>query len=130
MATDDPDRHRETPLGDWTVPDLMTAFAGPNEGATGKPQQSPQLTIKAGGHSRRGYHRHGLHALRDNMQLYLVAGRCKPVFGCDLGSDFKHPGDEQFEGRGFRGQGQLIIGAPPHTGVTVPFRADLETSSW
>src|SRR5580704_9868213 len=114
-------------LGDRAVPDLMTALPGPGKGTAGALQQSAQLAIEGRRHSRRGHHRERLHALGDNVQLDLVARRCKPVFGRDLGRDFEHARDKLFKGRCLGRQRQLVIRAPPHAGLVVPLRRDLES---
>jgi len=36
----------EIPVGDWTEPNLMTAFAGPNKPAFGLPKQPGQFSIE------------------------------------------------------------------------------------
>jgi hypothetical protein len=49
-----------------------------------------QITIEARRHSRRGHHRHGLHALCNDVHLDLVTRRGEAILHRDLGSDFEH----------------------------------------
>jgi hypothetical protein len=74
---DDPERHREAPLviGLYQISRPLPG----REIAARAQQQAPQLSIEGSRHSRRGDHRHGLHALGDNMQFDLVAGRGEPI---------------------------------------------------
>src|SRR5947208_3443432 len=78
VTTDDPDRQRKAPPGDRAVPDLMTAFAGPDEGAADAHKQPAQFAIEGCGHSGRSDHRHRLDALGENVHLDLVARRGEP----------------------------------------------------
>src|SRR5215472_9221017 len=129
MAAYDSDWHREPAPGDGTIPDFMTAPARTNERAAALRQQAPQLAIERCRHSRRGNHRHRLHALADKVQLDLVTRRRKSVLRRNLGRDFEDPCDELLESRCLGGQRQLVIGAPPDGGLTVPLRPYLEDLS-
>jgi hypothetical protein len=100
-----------------------------DEVTAGSRQDAAQLTIERRWHSRRGHHRHRLHALRDHVHLDLIAGGGEAILRRDLGSDFEHARDKLLKGRRLGGQRQLVIGAPPHPGLTVPLRPDLETPS-
>jgi hypothetical protein len=98
MSADDRGRQRETPIGDRAMSDFVTSLPGPYKAAAGSDQWAAELAIEGRGHSRGSHHRHGLHALRDDVYLDLVAGRGEPILGRNLGSYFEHAGDELFKG--------------------------------
>src|SRR6266568_5340227 len=67
-----------------------------------------------------------LMAWGDDIHLDL---RGEPVFRRDLGGDFEHSRDELFKGRRLGRQRQLVIRAPPDSGLAIPMRPDLESPS-
>jgi hypothetical protein len=103
----------------------VTSLPRADEVTAGWRQDAAQLTIERRGHSRRGHHRHRLHALPDDVHLDLIAGRGEPILRRDLGSDFESHARRVAQRLAPR-QRELVIRAPPHPSLTVPLRPDLE----
>src|SRR5690349_17546928 len=70
-----------------------------------------------------------LHALRNHVHFYLGAWGGKAILRRDLRSNFENTGYKLLKSRRLGSQRQLVIGAPPHPGLSVPLRPDLETPS-
>ncbi len=85
MARHDGHRHREGFFNDWTVPNLMTAFALAYERAAVRTQDAPQLRVKATAHASQSNTVIGQRLVKRKAQTQVFRGNAQAVFLCHFG---------------------------------------------